>query len=493
MPEPKVFIGAPSEDGGLATALQRHLEHCASVHVWNQGDFETNHGTLESLLDAIEEYDFACFLALPVDQTESREVILQTTRDNIIFEYGLFLGRLGPDRVFLLFPRDSDLTLPSDLRGVTHISYKPIDADNPPNVVLGPPAETISARISARGRRRPISRRYNPILGRGEVDRVAYISDAALYYRRRRYGYKDDILRFVTQEKVIPSLYYYVTDEGAAYWLAMSSNSQYRFKSNSGRLIRRHAPQVAATIREQANGDGSVDLVSLGSGDGQKDRVLLAELINAEIPAITYYPLDISDALIVECIGNIHDSAFDYVGMKTKAIIGDFLDLHLFRSIYEDRPSPNVFSVLGNTFGNTDEAQILEALEKSMYPGDFVLIEINCETSEVGSTRSFLTNEATLQYSCMPLVMIGINVDLTKVTVKEEALSIFQCAKSSATLYEDEAIVLEGKELPQIPLAYDHRYPLDDFTKELEENLGVKTLMAERYGNAAIVLARKPS
>jgi len=45
--------------------------------------------------------------------------------------------------------------------------------------------------------------------------------------------------------------------------------------------------------------------------------------------------------------------------------------------------------------------------------------------------------------------------------------------------------------LTEVPLAYDHRYPLDDFTAELEENLDVKVILAEHHGNAAVVLAQK--
>lgn len=490
MSDSKVFIGGPAEDHGIAAALQGRLQDCASVRVWDQGTFEENRGTLESLLTAIEEHDFACFLALPTDTVESRGSRHPVVRDNIIFEYGLFLARLGPDRVFLLFPRDSALALPSDLKGVTHLPFKPVDADNPPAVVLGPPAQKIEESITRHGQRhRTVARRYSPVLERGAVDRVAGLSDAAVYYSRRRYGYKDDIRQYVLKNEVIPSLYYYATEEGAEYWLNMSANPRYRFKSNSNRLIKQVAPTVAQTIRDHVTDGSSLDVISLGSGDGQKDRVLLSEL-NSKISEIIYYPLDISDTLIVECIKNVHDGAFDYAGMKTKAIIGDFIDLQVLRSVYEDRPSPNVFSVLGNTFGNTDEAQIVEALQNSMYPGDFVLIEINCDITEIGSTRSFVTDEATLRYSCIPLEMLGVDINIANVAVREEELSIFQCAKSSATVYGE--IELDKKPIPEVPLAHNHRYPIDEFGKEFAENLAVDILLTERYGNAAVLLAKRP-
>lgn len=81
-------------------------------------------------------------------------------------------------------------------------------------------------------------------------------------------------------------------------------------------------------------------------------------------------------------------------------------------------------------------------------------------------------------------------VDLKKANVREkDQLSVFQCARSSETYYSD--LEVGENQLTEVPLAYDHRYPLDDFTAELEENLDVKVILAEHHGNAAVVLAQK--
>lgn len=410
VPNVRVFIGAPADDNGLAVALQRLLERTAAVHVWNQGTFEPNKGNLENLLEAIDSYDFACFLAPGIDKITKQGAEYIATRDNIIFEYGLFLGRLGPDRVFLIRPRDDDLTLPSDLTGVTHLDYKPLDADNPPNVVLAPAAQVVQEKIAEGGVRvNHTSRRYSPVLEHDMVDSVAGLSDAALYFLRSRYGYKDEIRQLILNGKVIPSLYYYATEEGAEFWLNMLSDQRYRFKNNSIRLLKRVAEQIAEAVIQNAPADHAVDLVSLGSGDGRKDRVLLKGFSKVGPISLTYYPLDISDALLVECVRHIHGQSHDYADVRTRAIIADFLNLDVLRSVYEDRGSPNLFSILGNTFGNTDEPGIMLALQESMYEGDFVLIEINTDVDEVGAAKSFLTDDVTLRYSCIPIEMIGAN------------------------------------------------------------------------------------
>jgi hypothetical protein len=491
MSNPKVFIGSAREHKGLAVALQGLLENVATARVWAERRiFEPNRGNLESVLKAADEYDFACFIAPPTDKVRSRGVERDVIRDNLILEYGLFLGRRGRDRVFLLRPRGEKVTLPSDLDGVAHLEYKPVDDDNPAESVLAPAARFIEEKVEAHGiTPTGRERRYHPVLERGTIDRVGGVSDAAIYFSNKRYGYKEDIRKLILQREVIPSLYYYVTEDGAAFWLAMSSEPRYRFKNNSLRLLSRVSGRIADAIISSLPGEKDLDLISLGSGDGEKDHLLLNELVKTKA-SLTYYPLDISDTLLVECIRNVQTQALDYKGLKTKAIIGDFIDLKLLRSVYEDRSSPNLFSLLGNTFGNTDEARIMTALRDSMYPGDFVLIEINCDLEEVDKAESFLRSELTLRYSCAPIEMIGQKIDLKRAVVQEEKdLSVFQCAKSSATYYAE--LELDGQSLENIPLAHDHRYPLADFENELAESLEVEILLAERYGNAAVVLGRK--
>jgi hypothetical protein len=487
----RVFIGSPAEAIKLANALQTALERDASARVWSQRIFPQNRGTLESLLEAADTYDFACFIAPPHDVVvASRGSEHAVTRDNVILEYGLFLGHLGPDRVFLIRPRDSDLTLPSDLAGVSHLDYKPVDKDNPPAAVLSTAAQVILDAIEEFGpRESAVARRYSPVLERGSVDRVAGVSDAALYFSRKRSGYRGDLRQLVLQREVIPGMYYYATDEGAEFWLEMSSDPRYRFKNNSIRLIRKTASAIAETVLDRTPRN-ALDFISLGSGDGDKDQVLLGGFDAADSPSIIYYPLDISDKLLVECIRTVQRQAYDYAGFKTKAIIGDFIDLRLLRSVYEDRPSPNLFSLLGNTFGNTDEARIMNALRDSMYPGDFVLVEINCDLGDVDAPESILRNELTLRYSCVPISLLGIPVDLKMASVRpEEDLSVFQCAKSTATYYSQ--VTLDDREVSDVPLAFDHRYRLGDFKDELAEYLDVEVLFAEQYGNAALVLAQK--
>jgi predicted nucleotide-binding protein len=91
----KLFIGSSVEGLKFARALQRNLIYDAHVRLWNQGIFRAGNYVLEDLLTALTENDFAAFVFLPEDIAIIRGVREPAVRDNLIFELGLFIGRVG--------------------------------------------------------------------------------------------------------------------------------------------------------------------------------------------------------------------------------------------------------------------------------------------------------------------------------------------------------------------------------------------------------------
>jgi len=125
--KPNLFIGSSSERSIYAYAFQERLQASANVTVWDQGFFDLNESYLDSLLQGLEESDFGVFIFAPDDILELRDETLGAVRDNVLFEFGLFMGKLGKKRAFFILPKgQSKLRLPSDLLGISTVTF---DAD----------------------------------------------------------------------------------------------------------------------------------------------------------------------------------------------------------------------------------------------------------------------------------------------------------------------------------------------------------------------------
>ncbi|HSU28431.1 MAG TPA: nucleotide-binding protein [Chitinophagaceae bacterium] len=124
MNKPRIFIGSSTEGLEVAKAIHQNLDHFAEVTIWTQGVFKLSVSTITTLMNSLTLFDFAIFVFSPDDITNLRGTNFSTVRDNVIFETGLFAGRLGISKVFFLKPRDQpDFHLPTDLLGVTTGDY----------------------------------------------------------------------------------------------------------------------------------------------------------------------------------------------------------------------------------------------------------------------------------------------------------------------------------------------------------------------------------
>lgn len=129
--KPKIFIGCSVEGMSIAYSIQENLEYDAHITIWSQNIFDLTESTLDSLLKALPDFDFGIFIFKPEDTIIFRNEEKSIVRDNIIFEFGLFLGRLGKDRVSFLTPRSTtNFHLPTDLIGITPGTYDNTRNDN---------------------------------------------------------------------------------------------------------------------------------------------------------------------------------------------------------------------------------------------------------------------------------------------------------------------------------------------------------------------------
>ncbi len=121
----KVFVICSVEALPVARTIENAFEHDPfSIEVWNEGCFKVANYTIKDLEAAVDSSDFAIAIAHADDVIESRDERWPAPRDNVIFELGLFMGRLGVQRAILMEPRGTDVKLPSDMAGVTTVPYR---------------------------------------------------------------------------------------------------------------------------------------------------------------------------------------------------------------------------------------------------------------------------------------------------------------------------------------------------------------------------------
>jgi len=122
---PKMFVISSSEALSVANAIRTSLEPDVFSTVWSEGVFFAGGYSLEALEKAVSESDFAIAIAQADDIIETRGTRQPTLRDNVLFELGLFMGKLGRHRALLIHPQVDGLKIPSDLQGLTLLRYEP--------------------------------------------------------------------------------------------------------------------------------------------------------------------------------------------------------------------------------------------------------------------------------------------------------------------------------------------------------------------------------
>ncbi|MEK3733834.1 MULTISPECIES: TIR domain-containing protein [Paenibacillus] len=137
IPKPNLFIGSSREAIKYARAIHEQIKRAAQVTPWYGGTFGPNMYTMEALEKQLASSDFGVFVFSPDDIALIRGKHVFITRDNTLFEMGLFWGRLGRRRVYCMIPDqvepEKDLIhdatveeyhLLSDLQGITLLEYE---------------------------------------------------------------------------------------------------------------------------------------------------------------------------------------------------------------------------------------------------------------------------------------------------------------------------------------------------------------------------------
>ena len=120
--KPRIFIGSSTEGLNVAQRIKTFFEQDYDCYLWTDGIFQFNESFIETLLKSASLFDFGFMVFSSDDISKIRDKEYETARDNVLFEYGLFLGRVGLDRAYVLC--EDGVKIPTDLSGLTIASYQ---------------------------------------------------------------------------------------------------------------------------------------------------------------------------------------------------------------------------------------------------------------------------------------------------------------------------------------------------------------------------------
>lgn len=138
MRKKRIFIGSSSEELKLAEKAKKILEPEFDVTIWNDTVWDTavfkiNNNFLHDLLKATLQFDFGILLGTTDDKVIVREKEVLQSRDNVLFELGLFMGRLGLSKC--AFVVEKKLNILSDIKGISLARFSKSEASSYENAV----------------------------------------------------------------------------------------------------------------------------------------------------------------------------------------------------------------------------------------------------------------------------------------------------------------------------------------------------------------------
>ena len=106
----KLFIGSSTEELALAEKARDLLQSDFDVTIWNEKVWDTtvfkiNQNFLSDLLKASLQFDFGILIGTNDDKVMFRGKEVMQPRDNVLFELGLFTGRLGTSKCAFLIDK----------------------------------------------------------------------------------------------------------------------------------------------------------------------------------------------------------------------------------------------------------------------------------------------------------------------------------------------------------------------------------------------------
>jgi len=285
----------------------------------------------------------------------------------------------------------------------------------------------------------------------------------------------------------LPEKFFYWFPLSVRAWLALCSDGAYRNYVRSRSLIARSAADLAGYIPP-----GPLEVLSLGSGQGDKD-LLLIEALRPHGIRVSYTPVDTSQALLeLACQGAVA------AGLPAQGVKADFTRTdHLTALAPNPETPPRLILLLGNTLGAFDPLVETRALRKLLRGDDLLLVDGEIYAAQ--ATVAGYDNPLNRRFAWAPLHAVGITeADGELVFEDREDARVpglhpltkhFRATRDVAARLGGESLTLGAGE--RLEMNHSYKYDADTFLRILRDaGLGQRWRGTSEDGRFQMVLVR---
>ena len=202
----------------------------------------------------------------------------------------------------------------------------------------------------------------------GKEDKVVMINEESL----------EEKLYESLKKHELPDYFLYTGAGGARNWLNLDESRTFPVARKLKTLLEKNLDSIIKFIPTGMN------FVSIGVGNGEKERIILSELIkkneeelknkseeevsgSGKKRKIHYYPIDISSGMVDVALEKVQD-----LPVEKKGIVGFVEEMPLLKKHWH---LPVLFCILGNTFCNYEPDFILKLVGENLEPGDLFMFD----------------------------------------------------------------------------------------------------------------------
>ncbi|MBZ5727717.1 MAG: L-histidine N(alpha)-methyltransferase [Acidobacteriia bacterium] len=274
----------------------------------------------------------------------------------------------------------------------------------------------------------------------------------------------------------LPEKFFFWFPRSATEWASLASHTElYGGLWDTWKEIAAHAPALAQRFH------GRAPVISLGAGEGARDRLLMEALKNAGCECL-YFPVDASQAMLEMACAGADDEDIETVGIK--ADISS--PVHLVYAADAAEP-PRLFIISGNTISSFDPLAEIRYIAQCMKPDDRLIVDGEIYDEHLSMARR--DNPAARKFVSALLASVGIGADDGEIRFnhkrdeRREGLHLitrgFRAARDLSATVAGQEIPLERGE--RIGMNFQYVYTPEAFRWLLTEHGGLE--IETEYGS----------